>query len=293
MGLKQRLPLSGGPLYTYTLESGDKPPIKGARGLAIVGDRVFTAVYYSDVLAVVDLAASPYDRFSHIALGPTPEWSIERRGEVYFNDATLCFQHWQSCASCHPDARVDGLNWDLLNDGIGTPKNNKSLLLAHETPPSMWEGVRATAEEAVRSGIKHIQFAVRPEEDAQAIDAYLRSLQPVPSPYLVDGKLSEAAERGKALFFSERVGCYHCHHGPYYTDQRMHNVGSQGKYDRAVEFDTPTLIEVWRTAPYMHDGHYLTIEEVIRDGKHGARGGDIESLTDQELHDLCEFVRSL
>ena len=37
------------------------------------------------------------------------EMTEVRKGEQYFNDATLCFQKWQSCASCHPDARADGL----------------------------------------------------------------------------------------------------------------------------------------------------------------------------------------
>jgi len=138
-----------------------------------------------------------------------------------------------------------------------------------------------------------IQFAVRPEEDAVAIDEYLKTLQPVPSPHLVDGKLSEAAERGKKLFFSERLGCATCHPEPLYTDLKLHDVGSKGQYDRASEFDTPTLIECWRTAPYMHDGHYTTIEGLLKEGKHGSTAGDVEGLTDQERKDLVEFVLSL
>ena len=43
------------------------------------------------------------------------------------------------------------LNWDLLNDGVGNPKNTRSLLLAHKTPPAMFLGVRANAEAAVRA----------------------------------------------------------------------------------------------------------------------------------------------
>ena len=73
-----------------------------------------------------------------------------RKGERLFNDGAISFQGWLSCNSCHsPDARVDALNWDLLNDGIGNPKNAKSLLLAHRTPPAMWHGIRETAEIAV------------------------------------------------------------------------------------------------------------------------------------------------
>ena len=97
-----------------------------------------------------------------------------RLGEIYFNDATYCFQGWQSCNGCHPDnARTDGLNWDLLNDGMGNPKNCKSLLLAHETPPALITGIRPTAEIAVRAGFTHIQFTQIEEGQAKAVDKYL------------------------------------------------------------------------------------------------------------------------
>ena len=217
------------------------PMANGPHGVAIVGSTAYVALYFSDNLAVVDLGPKPEKPVSWIPLGPEPQLTAQRRGQMFFHDADLCFQHWQSCASCHPDARVDGLNWDLLNDGLGNPKNNRSMLLAHKTPPSMWEGVRPTAEDAVRSGIKNIQFAVRPEEDAVAIDEYLKSLTPVPSPHLVHGQLSESAKRGKALFFSERVGCATCHPEPLYTDLKMHDVESKGQYDRRPSFDTPNF----------------------------------------------------
>jgi YVTN family beta-propeller protein len=267
----------------------------GPRGLAVVGNQAFAALYFSDALAVVDLVDNkPGKLVSMLPLGPAPHLTAQRRGEMNFHDAALCFQQWQSCASCHPDARVDALNWDLMNDGMGTPKNNKSMLLVFKTAPAMWLGVRPTPESAVRSGITHIQFAVRPESDAEAIDAYLKSLTPVPSPYLVGGQLSDAAQRGKALFFSARIGCHECHPEPLYTDLRMHDVGSKGEYDgHHTSFDTPSLIECWRTAPYMHDGHYVTIKELLTKGKHGNRVGEVEKLTEQEVNDLVEFVLSL
>ena len=69
--------------------------------------------------------------------GAAPKMTEARRGEMLFHDATLCFQQWQSCATCHPDARVDALNWDLLNDGLGNPKNTRSLVKAHAGGPAM------------------------------------------------------------------------------------------------------------------------------------------------------------
>ena len=234
----------------------------------------------------------PVDGAEQIALGPQPQLTDRRWGELLFNDATICYQQWQSCASCHPDGRTDVLNWDLMNDGVGNTKNTKSMLLALKTPPSMAEGVRPTAAEAVRAGLNNILFADRPEAECAAIDAYIQSLEPVPSPYLVDGQLSAAAERGKALFDSERTGCSRCHPAPLYTDLKMHDVGSRDKYGWADRFDTPTLVEVWRTAPYLHDGRYPTIKELLVEGKHGL-GGRLEGLSPQEIDDLVEFVLSL
>lgn len=276
--LRRRVPLEG----------------NGARGLAVIGNKAYVSMYFTDSLSVVDLDPAARGKIvSGVALGPAPQLTAQRKGEMLFNDAALCFQHWQSCATCHPDARVDALNWDLMNDGLGNPKNNKSMLLTHKTPPAMWTGVRPTAESAVRSGITHIQFAVRPDEDAVAIDEYLKVLEPAPSPYLVQGKLSPAAERGKALFLSDKVGCVKCHPAPLYTDLEMHDVASEGPYDRRSTFDTPSLVECWRSAPYLHDGRYVTIKELLSEGKHGNTHGQLDGLTPAQLADLAEFVLSL
>jgi YVTN family beta-propeller protein len=270
-----------------------KLPGNGPRGLAFAGSKVYVAEYFSDTVAEVDLQAVDDRAVRSIALGPKPNLTGRRRGEMLFHDATICYQHWQSCASCHPNGRVDALTWDLLNDGIGNPKSTKSLLLSHQTPPSMAEGVRGTAETAVRSGLANILFAHRPEAEADAIDTYLRSLAPVPSPYLVDGRLSAAAERGRLLFESPRVGCQRCHPAPLYTDLRSHDVGTRTPLARNVRFDTPTLVEVWRTAPYLHDGRYTTIKQLLADGRHGLRGRRGDELSARDIDDLAEFVLSL
>jgi cytochrome c peroxidase len=255
---------------------------------------VFATEYFSDSLAVVDLDASGARHVGQIALGPRPQPTVQRRGEMLFHDAEVGFQHWQSCSTCHPDVRADGLNWDLINDGLGNPKNTRSLLLVDQRGPTMALGVRTSAEDAVRAGIAHVLFAVRPDDDVAAIGAYLKSLVPVASPYLVDGKLSPAAERGKAVFFGEKVDCARCHVPPVYCDQKSHRVASLGRYDQPSDtFTTACLIEVWRTAPYMHDGQYLTIKELLVKGRHGLRRHGSNDLSDQEIDDLVEFVLSL
>ena len=261
----------------------------GPRGLVATGERLWVAEYYSDSLAVVDLGDM---ETRSIPLGPKPILSEVRRGEMLFHDATNCFQQWQSCASCHPgQGRTDALNWDLLNDGIGNPRSTKSLLLAHRTPPAMITGVRDKAETAVRAGLLHIEFADPDERDATALDAYLGSLAPVPSPRLVGGKLSPAATRGKQVF--ERSGCAGCHPAPLYTDLQQYNVGTGAGRDRDTEFDTPTLVEVWRTAPYLHHGGATTIRQLLTGYNRADRHGSTSELTEQEIDDLTEFVLSL
>lgn len=264
----------------------------GPRGIAVLGERGFVCEYFSDTLGVVTLTAANAPT-RQIALGPSPVMTQKRRGEMLFNSAELCLQNWLSCETCHPDARTDGLNWDLMNDGLGNPKNTRSMLLVHETPPAMASGVRPSAQEAVRAGLRHIQFTVRAEEDAAAIDAYLKALEPVSTPYRSRGGLSESARRGERLFFDEKIGCGVCHPVPRFTDLKPYDVRSQGSHDRTGAFDTPTLIECWRTAPYMHDGSYTTLRELIERGRHGATHGAVNDLTPEQIQDLVEFMLSL
>lgn len=266
---------------------------KGPRGVAIAGAKAYATMYFSDRLSAVDLAAESRAQAAALPIGPEPKWDKVRRGEVIFADATICFQHWQSCASCHPDARADGLNWDLLNDGIGNPKNNKSMLLTHKTPPAMFSGVRDSAEAAVRSGFRHILFAVVPDEDAACVDEYLKSLKPVPSPRLVGGKLSPAAERGKSLFAAPEVGCAECHPAPLFTNMKEYDLGTIKRKDADPKVDTPTLVECWRTAPYLHDGRYLDMRELLKQGEHGFSKEKPMLLSDDDLKDLAEYVLSL
>ena len=246
-GLRKRIPLEG----------------NGPRKMIMENGKLYIPTYFADILNIVDAQTC---EIATANLNPDREESAENKGERYFNDASHCFQNWQSCNGCHPgDARTDGMNWDLMNDGVGNSKNCKSLLFSHPTPPSMISGIRETAEWAVRAGFKFIQFFDITEEDAVCVDAYLKSLRPVPSPYLVDGELSDLAKEGRKIF--EKLNCTECHSGPYYTDLKMHRIGEDIEFEKG--WDTPTLREVWRTAPYLFDGRAATMEEVFEIHKHG------------------------
>ncbi len=155
-------------------------------------------------------------------------------------------------------------------------------------------GVRGTAEKAVRSGLRNILFARRNEAQAQAIDEYLKSLEPAPNPNLVHGQLSAAADRGRKLFESPEVGCAQCHPGPLFTDMMAYAVGTEQRPKRReLEFDTPTLVECWRTAPYLHDGSALTVHEVLTGRNQDDRHGNTSHLSREEIEDLTAYVLSL
>ena len=293
-GIRRRIPLG----------------VNGPRALLERDGRVYVPGYYSSDLATVDLTEA--EPAAHVvSLGESSQESPARLGEQYFNDAKLCFQQWQSCATCHPDGRSDTLYWDLLNDGVANTKNTKSLLMSALTPPVMWRGVRADAGVAVRAGIHHIQFVEPLPEQAEAIDAWLLHMRAVPGPALdagavegpkteeancmkchypgvPRGQLTAAARRGKVLF-EGRAGCAACHPHPTFTSMEKVDPG----LGSGVRYDVPSLIEVWRTAPYLHSGDALTLRETITDFNWMQKRGRTKDLTERELEDLLAYLRSL
>jgi len=271
---------------------------KGPRGIDISpdGKTLAVAVYFAGEVVLTDPATGRVS--ARIPVGKQPEPDEIRLGERHFHDATMCFQHWLSCATCHPEeARADGMNWDLLNDGLGNPKNARSLILSHATPPVMSRSVRPKMEVAVAAGFHHIQFYQAGDEAIDAVSTYLRSLKPEPSPHRkADGGLTDAARRGKELF-EGKAGCAACHPAPLFTDREAYDVGTAYELDRSKtfdgKFDTPTLLECYRTAPYLHSGKAVTLKDVLttfnKEDKHGRTSG----LSEQEIDDLVAYLLAL
>ena len=106
------------------------------------------------------------------------------------------------------------------------------------------------------------------------------------------------------------ANCAKCHEGFNFTDNSFHNIGVKsadvGRFaQRKVAsmrgaFKTPTLRDIELTAPYMHNGAYRTLEEVV---EHYERGGDVKDnlspemkpleLSAQDKADLVAFMKSL
>ncbi|MBR2987927.1 MAG: c-type cytochrome [Clostridia bacterium] len=253
----------------------------GVRNIVEKDGVLYCANYFDGTVSAVTLSNYSVKTLSFVK---QPEASAVRQGQILWSDANMCYQKWESCNSCHPDGIVDGFNWDNLNDGLGGGgKSAKSMLYSHRTPPVMITGIRPNAEAATAAGMKFIQFNTLPSEDIAKIDEYLKSLYPVQSPALnKDGTLTESATSGKALF---EKNCASCHPAPLYTDLKLHNVNSNKFSGDNGEYDTPTLVEVWRTGPYMHDGSLKTIEEVVK--------FFAKDLNDADVKKLADYVRSI
>jgi YVTN family beta-propeller protein len=260
------------------------------RSIAFVNNTAYVAGYFSDTMDVVAINSLTDAGVSRLILGPVKAMTSERRGEYAFCDASICMQQWQSCQSCHPFTRPDALNW-ILNSEVAAPKNAKSMLYTFQTPPTSWAGKRPGAggpDGSVRAGIRTELFTEPNEAAAVAIDSFLMRLKPVPSPRLVKGRLSESAQRGKSCY--TKVGCQFCHPAPLYTDMRFHNAGVADPFDANTSWDTPSIIESWRTGPWGHLGSYDKLEDLILLGGHSM---DASKLTPQEFQDLMEYILSL
>ncbi len=282
-------------LYVGDLIERVRLPGRGPRGLSVArdGKSLLVAQYFTGDVALAD--ASGRVRRA-ISLGASPPPSPARRGERIFHDGTLAFQHWLSCSTCHPDGRADGLNWDLLNDGIGNPKNTRSLLLAHQRGPMMSHGVRSNLTVAATAGFRYILFRSPQPNEVPDVMAYIRSMRPLPSPRRIGpGRtgLSSLARQGKLLFESPKTKCLSCHHGLNLTDRKLYDVGTRGPYDTDSKFVTPPLVELWRTAPYLHDGRAVTMRDVLKRFNERDRHGVTSHLSSKELDALAEYLLSL
>ena len=87
---------------------------------------------------------------------------------------------------------------------------------------------------------------------------------------------------------------FECHPPPFFTNLKAYDVGTRGPLDGSTdEFDTPALIELWRTAPYLHDGSVATLRDLLTLANHDDRHGNTSHLSTDQIHDLCEYLLSL
>ena len=192
------------------------------------------------------------------------------------------------------DGRIQSLEEQVL----------QPILSTNEMDMTVGEAVaRLQSTQDYREGFHEaFQREITGEDLARALASYVRTVLSGDSPFdrYLDGDreaLSEEVQAGLRLFRG-KANCIVCHVVPTFTDERFHNTGvawvdghllDPGRFfvtgvdgDRGA-FKTPTLREVARTAPYMHDGSFSTLEDVV---EFYNRGGNQNPYLDTELQPL-------
>jgi YVTN family beta-propeller protein len=250
----------------------------------------------------------------------SPEWV---RGKILFNSSLppLTSRRWIACSSCHPDGHSDGRVWQ---NPEGLRKTPAMFGLAH-THPLHWSADRDEVQDfeytirgRLMQGAGLLKGDLKPKlgfegteleehlagrsPDLDALAVYCNSFDFTLSPHIAaPGKLSAAAERGKQVFLNQEVGCARCHSGPYYTDSRLQkpfNIHDVGTGDDPTEkigakYDTPTLLGVYHTAPYLHHGKAKTLRDVLTTCNKEDKHGKTSHLQSGDIDDLVEFLKSL
>lgn len=187
--------------------------------------------------------------------------------------------------------------------------------------PNVVERIQQTERYPKRFGEAFNTTEVTKERVVKAIAQFERTLLSFNSKYdkvqRQEAFFTQAELRGEDLYFSEDGDCFHCHGGPLLTSQEFHNNGldstfsdDPGLYEVTGDsndlglFKSPTLRNVELTAPYMHDGRFQTLREVIDHYSEGVTKSETIDplmkkvdqgglqLTKQEKDDLIAFLKT-
>ncbi|RPH44408.1 MAG: hypothetical protein EHM87_10465, partial [Burkholderiales bacterium] len=288
------------------------------------GSRLYVANFMDRTVTVLDLVPlRTRGRYEMPVLGTLSTVGAEPlsqqvlRGKQLFYDAAdvrLARDRYMSCASCHNDGGHDGRTWDLSGAGEGL-RNTISLRGrgGMRNGPLHWSGNFDEVQDfegqirrlAGGTGLMtDADFAAGTRSqpmgtpkagvsaDLDALAAYVGSLTAVDrSPHRAASGAPSAAEALGREVFAER--CASCHAGTATTDSApggLHAVGTQKTTSGRrlggplAGIDTPSLADVWSTAPYLHNGSAPTIAAAI--------AAHVPGLADGDLAEVATFVRN-
>jgi len=245
-------------------------------------------------------------------------------GKKLFHDAEdtrMAFEGYLTCGGCHFEGDDDGRVWDFSTRGEGL-RNTVALFGRAGTGQGRlnWTGTLDEVqdfEHQIRDLFQgrgflpddtfHVGTRDQPLGDSKAglspeldaLAAYVTSLDHVnPSPYRhPDGSLTPDGFVGKELF--EKLGCDFCHGGAEFTDSTrgmLRDVGTITALSgtRAggplLGIDTPTLLGVWETPPYLHDGSAPTLRDVLTTRNPTDLHGSVSSLSSGQIDQLVAYL---
>jgi cytochrome c peroxidase len=225
-------------------------------------------------------------------------------GRKLFFDKRLSRDGTLSRASCH-DPKLsfsDGRALSRGIDGAEGTRNSPTLINRGYGMTSFWDGrVQSLEEQALEPIFNPMELGstqaelerrtgMRAATVAAALASYMRTIRSGDSRFdryaAGQSRALNALEKEGLAVFRGRGSCANCHAGPNFTDERFHNTGVAWRGGRIVDegrfavseierdrgaFKTPTLRDLTRTAPYMHDGSLATLEDVIEFYSEGGR----------------------
>ncbi|MGE3669774.1 MAG: Ig-like domain-containing protein [Polyangiaceae bacterium] len=294
--------------------------------------RLYVQGFMSRSIAVYDvslLISSGSNRAELISEIPTttrevlaPDVLAGKRIFYDSSDIRMSRDNYLSCATCHLDGEQDGRVWDFTNRGEGL--RNTTTLRGKQGGQGRlhWSGNFDEVqdfEHDIRSAFGGLGFMndadfhagrdtplgekkAGASKELDQLSAYLESLEKVPdSPFRTEhGEMSARAKQGQRVF--ERLECATCHSGEAFTnssDDTLYNVGTlsaasgQRLGDTLTGIDTPTLLGLWATAPYLHDGSAKTLDDVLERAAKSGKHGDIQSLSSAEREALVQYLLEL
>ncbi len=305
-----------GPVATVMLPGDRLAALAGSARRLLVFD-------VGDLLTGVDQSTQLVAEVPLVEDEALPE-EVLRGKRIFENaeDKRMASEGYLSCASCHFEGNDDGRVWDFFDRGEGF-RNTISLLgrrgMGHGR--LHWSGNFDEVQDfendirAHQGGLGFIpadQFDAVSDPlgapkaglsaDLDALAAYVAAFDVVPrSPFRnPDGTLTEQGEAGRALFLD--LGCDSCHAGDDFTDSatgELHDVGTMTANsgnrlgEELTGIDTPTLLGIWQTAPYLHDGSATTLLDVLTTRNPEGMHGDTSLLTEQELNSLVAYLQQI
>jgi YVTN family beta-propeller protein len=268
------------------------------------GDTLYVGERLVDSILMIDTRNN--QPLGRIQLGDGGSDDPIRRGERMFTTATKTFQGQFSCRSCHPGGHVDGLTYDFDGDGIGDNMlDNRSLQGLAGTWPFKWNGKNPSLK--VQCGPRFAKVLMRTDpftdDELRDLVAFLESMPPARTRSAHQTEPTPSEERGREIFFATQTPdgqdiprerqCRHCHAPPLYTSRMKTNVGTRAPTDATGEFDTPHLLGIGASAPYLHDGRARSLEELWTIYQTNDLHGVSSYMNKHQLNDLVEFLKTL